>query len=166
MIKDNILLQKPEQWERNSDGVIKAFEDGELTVEKMLDYADLELDWYTPSDYAIEFITFIRLVLGEEPENTNPKAHYFFIDCVFQQPNVDRYFQERGIDVDAYRGTRARTVILASREFAKALSWDTKIATPTGPKLMEDIQKGDYVVRRTGKPTKVISKSKKFMEKM
>ena len=60
------------------DGIIlEAFEDKIITVDKLLDNIDLALDWYIPSDFAIEFIIFIRLVLGEEPENTTTKAHYF-----------------------------------------------------------------------------------------
>ena len=100
------------------DGVIlEAFEDKIITVDKLLDNIDLALDWYIPSDFAIEFIIFIRLVLGEEPENTSPKAHYFFIDCVFQQPNVKPFFMIRNIDYDELKD---RVVILASREFSKS----------------------------------------------
>jgi len=101
-----------------SDGIVmEAFEDGRITVDKLLDNIDLKLDWYVPSDFAIEFIIFIRLVLGEEPENTSPKAHYFFIDCVFQQPNVKPFFMVRNIDFEALKD---RVVILASREFSKS----------------------------------------------
>lgn len=100
------------------DGVVlEAFEDKIITVDKLLDNIDLALDWYIPSDFAIEFIIFIRLVLGEEPENTSPKAHYFFIDCVFQQPNVKPFFMIRNIDYDDLKD---RVVILASREFSKS----------------------------------------------
>lgn len=100
------------------DGVIlEAFEDKIITVDKLLDNIDLALDWYIPSDFAIEFIIFIRLVLGEEPENTSPKAHYFFIDCVFQQANVKPFFMIRNIDYDELKD---RVVILASREFSKS----------------------------------------------
>lgn len=37
----------------------------------------------------------------------------------------------------------------------KALALDTKVFTPNGYKLMKDIQVGDYVFSRSGKPTKV-----------
>ena len=97
--------------------ILEAFEDKIITVDKLLDNIDLALDWYIPSDFAIEFIIFIRLVLGEEPENTSPKAHYFFIDCVFQQPNVKPFFMIRNIDYDDLKD---RVVILASREFSKS----------------------------------------------
>ena len=100
------------------DGItLKAFTEGKVTVDKLLDYVDLSLDWYIPSDFTIEFMIFIRLVLGEEPENTSPKAHYFFIDCIFQQPNVKPFFMARGINFDELSD---RVIILASREFSKS----------------------------------------------
>jgi hypothetical protein len=61
-------------YEINDRGVFKLLEDGKITVDKLLDVCDVELDWYIPSNFAIEFILFIRLALGEEPENSNPKA--------------------------------------------------------------------------------------------
>ena len=82
----------------NEDGIFSILSDGKITVDRLLDVCDVELDWYIPSNFAIEFILFIRLCLGEEPENSNPKAHYFFADCVFQQPNVEPYFVIRGYD--------------------------------------------------------------------
>ena len=39
----------------------------------------------------------------------------------------------------------------------KALALDTKVFTPNGYKLMRDIQVGDYVFGKNGKPTKVIA---------
>jgi len=104
--------------EVSEDGVVlKAFVDGKITVDKLLDNVDLKLDWYIPSDFTIEFMIFIRLVLGEEPENTSPKAHYFFIDCIFQQPNVKPFFMARGVDFEELND---RVIILASREFSKS----------------------------------------------
>jgi len=101
-----------------SKGVIEAFSDNVLTVDKMLDYPDVSLDWYIPSLDAFDFMNFIRLVLGEEPENTSPKAHYFLIDCIFQNDNVRPYFEARSIDFDELRG---RTIILCTREFGKSV---------------------------------------------
>lgn len=115
------VMTKDFKWEnfpRTSTGVIEAFSDGIVTVDKMLDWVDMEMNWYVPSPEAIEFILFIRLVLGEEPENTNPKAHYFLIDCVFQSECVRPYFEERGISFDELKG---RTVVLCTREFAKSV---------------------------------------------
>lgn len=106
------------EWPTTSQGVIEAFSDGITTVDKMLDYVDLELDWYIPSKYAIEFIVFIRLVLGEEPENNNPKAHYFLMDCIFNQDNVKPFYDARGIDFEELQD---RVVVLCTREFAKSV---------------------------------------------
>lgn len=100
------------------DGIVlKAFLDRVITVDKLLDNVDLKLEWYIPSNFTIEFMIFIRLVLGEEPENTSPKAHYFFIDCIFQQPNVKPFFMARGVDFEELND---RVIILASREFSKS----------------------------------------------
>jgi nucleoside-diphosphate-sugar epimerase len=101
---------------------MEAFEDGRITVDKLLDNIDLKLDWYVPSDFAIEFIIFIRLVLGEEPENTSPKAHYFFIDCVFQQSNVKPFFMARNIDFDFLSKNKWDGVYLCFGESRKYLS--------------------------------------------
>ena len=104
-------------YEMTKDGMLVEFADGVTTVDKMLDYADVELAWYVPSIASINFMTFIRRCLGEEPENSNPKAHYFFIDCVFQQISVEPYFIIRNID---YYELRDRIAILATREFSKS----------------------------------------------
>ena len=104
-------------YEINDRGVFKLLEDGKITVDKLLDVCDVELDWYIPSNFAIEFILFIRLALGEEPENSNPKAHYFFADCIFQQPNVEPYFAIRGYD---YYELNNRIAVLCTREFSKS----------------------------------------------
>jgi len=101
-----------------------AFRDGVITVDKLLDYADVVLEWYVPSVEAIEFFNFIRLVLGEEPENSNPKAHYFLIDCIFQSPNVKPYFQVRGID---YELNKDRIVVMCTREFGKSVILGTML---------------------------------------
>ena len=97
--------------------VIPAFRDAELTVELLLDYVDLKLDWYIPSVDSIDFINFIRLCVGREPENRNSKAQYFFIDCLFQSDEVKPYFDVRGMDYESLKGN---TLILSSREFSKS----------------------------------------------
>lgn len=103
---------------KNLSGIYKIFEDGKITVDKLLDVVDMKLDWYVPSDDAIKFIIFLRLVLGEEPENSNPKTHYFMIDCIFKSPNVKQYFTERNIDFDELN---SKVVILCTREFSKSV---------------------------------------------
>ena len=89
-----------EEMERaiESNYIIPAFRDGVITVDKMLDHVDVVLEWYIPSENAIDFMNFIRLSLGEEPENTNPKSHYFMIDCIFKEDSVKPYYDVRGID--------------------------------------------------------------------
>lgn len=88
-----------------------------ITVDWLLDNVDLSFKGYIPSPVAIEFFNFIRLTLGEEPENSNPLAHYFLIDSIFMQDSVREYFTLRGINYDEYKG---RTVVLCCREFAKS----------------------------------------------
>ena len=69
-------------WCKENDYIIPAFRDGEVTVDKLLDYVDMKLEWYVPSMEAIKFMVFIRQCVGEEPENLNSLAQYFFIDCI------------------------------------------------------------------------------------
>ena len=92
------------------------FRDGIITVDKMLDNVDLKLEWYIPSIHAMKFMSFIRLVLGEEPENSNPITHYFLIDCIFQSPNVKPFFDIRNID---FNYLVQESVVLCGREFSK-----------------------------------------------
>ena len=142
--------------------IIPDFRDGIVTVDKLLDNADVRLDWYIPSVEANEFMNFIRMSLGEEPENTNPKAHYFLMDCIFNQDSVEPYFRVRNID---YHSLKDRIAVLSTREFAKALTLDTELATPNGYIKMRDVSVGDVVIARTGKPTRVTHKSDIFYEK-
>jgi hypothetical protein len=139
--------------------IFKAFTDGVIKVDKLLDHVDLALDWYIPSNDAIKFITFIRLVLGEEPENSNPKPHYFMIDCIFKQPNVVPFFMARNVDFELLK---QETVILCSREFSKALTTDTEICTPKGFVTMGDLKVGDSVLNRAGEAVTITHKSKIF----
>ncbi|MCK5848331.1 MAG: hypothetical protein KAH01_03960 [Caldisericia bacterium] len=104
------------EWALAHQYIIPAFRDGNVTVDKLLDHVDLNLLWYIPSIHAIKFMNFMRLVLGEEPENTNPRAHYFLVDCIFQSPNVKAFFDVRNID---FNHLTAETVVLCSREFSK-----------------------------------------------
>ena len=98
---------------------IKAVKDvpDKLTVDWLLDNVDLTFQGYTPSIVAIEFFNFIRLTLGEEPENENSLAHYFLVDVIFMQDTVRDYLMIRGIDYDKIKG---RTAVLCCREFAKS----------------------------------------------
>ena len=88
-----------------------------VTVDWLLDNVDLTFQGYSPSIVAIEFFNFIRLTLGEEPENENSLAHYFLVDVIFMQDSVKDYLEARGIDYDNIKG---RTAVLCCREFAKS----------------------------------------------
>jgi len=106
-------------YEVSEDGIrFVGFTDNKIEVDKLLEVIDLKLDWYIPSLECIEFFMFIRLVLGEEPENNNPLAHYFFIDTILKNPNVEPFYLARGIDMWDYKN---ETVVLASREFSKSV---------------------------------------------
>ena len=88
-----------------------------ITVDWLLDNVDLTFKGYIPSVVSIEFFNFIRLTLGEEPENANSLAHYFLVDVIFMQDSVKEYLTARGIDYDSLKG---RTTVLCCREFAKS----------------------------------------------
>lgn len=88
-----------------------------ITVDWLLDNVDLTFQGYTPSVVAIEFFNFVRLTLGEEPENENSLAHYFLVDVIFMQDTVRDYLVARGIAYDKIKG---RTSVLCCREFAKS----------------------------------------------
>lgn len=120
-IKDPLGVPRTEEdyiWAIETGYIIPAFRDGIITVDKLLDHADVVLDWLVPSVDAMDFMNFIRLSLGEEPENTNPKAHYFMIDCIFKQDTVKPYFDVRNIDYDFLND---RVLVLCTREFAKSV---------------------------------------------
>jgi predicted phage terminase large subunit-like protein len=52
-----------------------------LSVEDYLNQADYEVDpSYVPSDFALEFVTFIKLCDGGESENKTPLTHYKMLD--------------------------------------------------------------------------------------
>ena len=88
-----------------------------ITVDWLLDNVDLTFEGYIPSVVSIEFFNFIRLTLGEEPENANSLAHYFLVDVIFMQDSVKEYLTVRGIDYDSLKD---RTTVLCCREFAKS----------------------------------------------
>jgi phage terminase large subunit-like protein len=161
-IKDSKGTPKTKEemkWAIENNYIIPAFKDGEITVDKLLDHADVRLEWYSPSEQAFEFINFIRLSLGEEPENTNPPAHYFLMDCIFKSPEVKPYFQVRNIDFDTLN---RRVAVLCTRDFAKALHVKEEIITPNGLRTIGSLKVGDVIYDRNFKETKVTAKSEIF----
>jgi len=105
-------------WAVDNDYVIPAFENMDIEIDLLLDYVDLKLEWYIPSLDAFDFINFIRLCLGAEPENLNSKAHYFFVDALFGSKEIKSYFDVRGID---FNELNRDTIILSTREFSKSV---------------------------------------------
>lgn len=73
-----------------------------------------------------------------------------FIECFysFKMPNGTDRFQ--------------KALLLISRKNTKALALNTRIPTPNGDKTIADIEVGDLVFARNGKPTRVVSTSEIF----
>ena len=102
---------------------------------------------YVPSDFALEFITFIKLVNGNQgEEHLTPLVHYYMLDTLTE-------------------GGR-RVVNLCHRGIAKALSLDTRLPTPAGWTTVADIQIGDFIFGEDGKPAPVLNKSAVFNKPM
>jgi len=57
---------------------------GQKKVEDYLNSTDYKSDpYYVPSDFALEFVTFIKLVNGEDgEENLTPLVHYHMLDTI------------------------------------------------------------------------------------
>ena len=114
------------------------------TVEDYLNEIDYSSDkTYLPSDFALEFINFIKLVNGNEgEEHLSPVVHYKMLDQV--------------------EGRKQNIVNMCSRGLAKALDVNTLLITPTGHLPMGDVQVGDRVIDRNGQPTEVTAVSDEF----
>ena len=119
-----------------------------LSVEDHLAKTSYAVDTaYVPSKFALEFVTFIKLVNGSQgEENLTPLVHYHMLDTL----------TERG----------ARVANLCHRGIAKALSLDTRIPTPEGWKLMRDIRQGHWVYGENGAATRVTATSATFHKPM
>jgi len=87
-----------------------------FTMDDLLDNVDYSFKNYTPSVDAINFFNFMRLVLGEEPENSNPTAHYFLIDTIFQNVNPFEYY-----DINTTIADKNFVAVCATREFSKSV---------------------------------------------
>lgn len=86
------------------------------SVDDLLDAVDYDFPGYTPSVEAFTFINFIRLVLGEEPENANSLAHYFMMDVLFKEVNPFEYY---GFQSDIVRENYY--AVMCHREFSKSV---------------------------------------------
>jgi len=67
-----------------TDAVTEAFDDLELQVDDYLNQIDYNVPAdYMPSEFALDFVTFIKLVNGEEgEENQTPLVHYYMLDTI------------------------------------------------------------------------------------
>ena len=119
-----------------------------MKVEEHLNQVDYSLDpSYVPSDFALRFVTFIKLVNGEQgEENQTPIVHYRMLDTI-----------TRG-------GTRIAN--LCHRGVAKALSLDTRLPTSKGWVTVADIQVGDQIFGENGVAASVLAKSVVFHKPM
>ena len=84
-------------------------EEENVTLEKLIrevDYSRLERD-YVPSQFAIKFINFIKLVNGGSEENKSPLFHYDMLDTVSKHKNNL---------IVAYRGS-SKTTLMAEYFF-------------------------------------------------
>lgn len=101
---------------------------------------------YIPSEFALAFVNFIKLVNGSKgEEHLTPVLHYSILDLI--------------------TGKKKKIANMLFRGSAKALSLDTEILTPYGHIPMRDIQIGDTVIDRRGEPTKVTHVSSIFTNK-
>jgi predicted phage terminase large subunit-like protein len=118
------------------------------SVEAYLNATDYSVDGaYVPSDFALEFVTFIKLVNGKQgEEHLTPLVHYQMLDTL------------------THRGDRL--INLCHRGIAKALSLDTKLPTPLGWRTVANIQVGDFIYGEDGLAAPVLAKSEVFHKPM
>ena len=118
------------------------------SVEEYLNGTCYDVDpFYVPSDFALEFVTFIKMVNGVDgEENLTPVVHYKMLDTI----------TNGGKNI----------INLCHRGIAKALSLDTKLPTPTGWTTVSDVQPGDYIFGEDGTPGLVKAKSEIFNKPM
>lgn len=112
-----------------------------LSLEKLVQersYSYLENN-YVPSEFALQFINFIKLVNGGSEENKSSVIHLDMLDAVSKYNNV---------------------LIVSFRGSAKALPLYTPLLTDSGSKLMKDIKHGDIIIDRDGNRTKVVHTSR------
>ncbi len=106
-----------------------------------VNYADDSL--YIPSDFALEFVNFIKVLNGEDQEEHNtPVVHYRMLDQV--------------------AGPKENIINLCARGLAKSLPLTSKVFTQTGRCTIADLQIGDSIAGADGIFTPVIAKSKIF----
>ncbi len=118
------------------------------TVEDLLNevsYADVA--GYQPSEFALKFVTMIKLIHGGDPENKTPVVHYMMLDNFINESDKD-------------------TLNMCHRGFAKALSLDTKVYTDSGTSTIGEIKVGDTIYGENGELTLITHKSEVFNKPM
>ena len=96
---------------------------------------------YIPSEFALKFVNFIKLVNGIDGEsNKTPVLHYKMLDKAVSSTGKD-------------------LINLVFRGAAKLQSGSSKVLTPTGWVTMRDLKQGQQVINRYGKPTTVVHKT-------
>ena len=106
-----------------------------------------EDEGYIPSDFALNYINFIKLVNGEMGEShKTPVVHYKMLDLL--------------------AGKRVRLANLCSRGFGKSLSLDEVVYTDSGTKTIAEIQVGESIYGEDGKQVRIITKSEVFNKPM
>ena len=112
-----------------------------------VDYSYLNSSKYVPTEFALGFMNFIKLVNGAEGEShKTPAVHLAMLDKVV---SGNQYIAN-----------------LCFRGAAKALALDTRILTTTGWKTIETLSEGEYIFGEDGNPTKVLKKSEVFYKPM
>ena len=67
-----------------TDSVQEVIDSLEMGVDDYLNQIDYTVpEGYMPSDFALDFVTFIKLVNGEDgEENQTPLVHYYMLDTI------------------------------------------------------------------------------------
>lgn len=115
--------------------------------------------WEVPYEYLKDITDYLeedyKITVDETiPESMLHSDSYIDIpsDYVFKTPPFEH--QLEGIRY----GLNHKKFLLGDEQgLGKALDLDTKVYTPNGYKLMRDIQVGDYVLNKQGKPVKVLA---------
>lgn len=119
-----------------------------IGVDDYLNQVDYNIDPdYVPSEFALEFVAFIKLVNGVDgEENLTPLVHYYMLDTMI--------------------GGGERIANLCHRGIAKALSLDTRLPTPNGWTTVKKLTVGDCLFAEDGSIAKVTAKSEVFNKPM
>lgn len=109
-----------------------------------IDYNYLNSTKYVPTQFALIFVNFIKLVNGAQGEsNKTPPVHLLMLDKIA-------------------RRNKNKLANLCHRGLAKGNTLTTPILTTNGWKTMGSLQIGDYVYGEDGKPARVSHKSEVF----